>query len=193
MQGHSMFNLFLNGVWCDDLLMQSPTGGEAADNGCITSSLPVRISSVNNRLCNIIMDMWSNRFKLTKHITAASLLPDLGRWLNPNLFVSFQAEPIRVVVTGAAGQIAYSLLYSIAKGDVFGKDQVRSSLNSDYITAAAAEPLPPGADHCTGSWTMHCVGLDCCIMDSSWIIHVSIWGCLRLIGALMSDEMHKLK
>uniref|UniRef100_A0A672FII7 Malate dehydrogenase n=1 Tax=Salarias fasciatus TaxID=181472 RepID=A0A672FII7_SALFA len=35
----------------------------------------------------------------------------------------FQAEPIRVVVTGAAGQIAYSLLYSIAKGDVFGKDQ----------------------------------------------------------------------
>lgn len=40
--------------------------------------------------------------------------------------VSLQAEPIRVVVTGAAGQIAYSLLYSIAKGDVFGKEQVRS-------------------------------------------------------------------
>lgn len=34
-----------------------------------------------------------------------------------------QAEPIRVVVTGAAGQIAYSLLYQIAKGDVFGQDQ----------------------------------------------------------------------
>ncbi|XP_048357681.1 malate dehydrogenase, cytoplasmic [Sphaerodactylus townsendi] len=33
------------------------------------------------------------------------------------------SEPIRVLVTGAAGQIAYSLLYSIAKGDVFGKDQ----------------------------------------------------------------------
>ncbi|NWW31191.1 MDHC protein, partial [Chloropsis cyanopogon] len=33
------------------------------------------------------------------------------------------AEPVRVLVTGAAGQIAYSLLYSIAKGDVFGKDQ----------------------------------------------------------------------
>ena len=29
-------------------------------------------------------------------------------------------------VTGAAGQIAYSLLYSIANGDVFGKDQVQS-------------------------------------------------------------------
>lgn len=32
-------------------------------------------------------------------------------------------EPIKVVVTGAAGQIGYSLLYSVAKGDVFGKDQ----------------------------------------------------------------------
>ncbi|KAF5896634.1 malate dehydrogenase, cytoplasmic-like [Clarias magur] len=33
------------------------------------------------------------------------------------------AEPLRVLVTGAAGQIAYSLLFGIAKGDVFGKDQ----------------------------------------------------------------------
>lgn len=32
-------------------------------------------------------------------------------------------EPLRVCVTGAAGQIAYSLLYSVAKGDVFGKSQ----------------------------------------------------------------------
>lgn len=36
----------------------------------------------------------------------------------------FQAEPLRVLVTGAAGQIAYSLLYSIGKGDVFGPKQV---------------------------------------------------------------------
>ncbi|KAF7249306.1 Malate dehydrogenase, cytoplasmic [Varanus komodoensis] len=33
------------------------------------------------------------------------------------------AQPIKVLVTGAAGQIAYSLLYSIAQGDVFGRDQ----------------------------------------------------------------------
>lgn len=33
------------------------------------------------------------------------------------------ADVIRVVVSGAAGQIAYSLLYSIAKGDVFGPQQ----------------------------------------------------------------------
>lgn len=33
------------------------------------------------------------------------------------------AAPLRVLVTGAAGQIGYSLLYSVANGDVFGKDQ----------------------------------------------------------------------
>lgn len=32
-------------------------------------------------------------------------------------------SPIRVLVTGAAGQIGYSLVLQIAKGDVFGKDQ----------------------------------------------------------------------
>lgn len=32
-------------------------------------------------------------------------------------------EPLRVLITGAAGQIAYSLLYSVAKGDVFGANQ----------------------------------------------------------------------
>lgn len=32
-------------------------------------------------------------------------------------------EPINVVVTGAAGQIAYSLLYQLAAGSVFGSDQ----------------------------------------------------------------------
>ncbi|XP_012283756.1 malate dehydrogenase, cytoplasmic [Orussus abietinus] len=33
------------------------------------------------------------------------------------------SEPINVVVTGAAGQIAYSLLYQLAAGIVFGPDQ----------------------------------------------------------------------
>lgn len=33
------------------------------------------------------------------------------------------SDPLRVLVTGAAGQIAYSLLYSVAKGDVFGLNQ----------------------------------------------------------------------
>lgn len=33
------------------------------------------------------------------------------------------SDPIKVLVTGAAGQIAYSLLFSVAKGDVFGTKQ----------------------------------------------------------------------
>jgi len=33
------------------------------------------------------------------------------------------SETLRVLVTGSAGQIAYSLLYAIANGDVFGKNQ----------------------------------------------------------------------
>jgi len=32
-------------------------------------------------------------------------------------------NPIRIVITGAAGQIAYSLIHQICNGDVFGKDQ----------------------------------------------------------------------
>ncbi len=33
-------------------------------------------------------------------------------------------DPIRIVITGAAGQIGYSLIHQICNGDVFGKDQV---------------------------------------------------------------------
>jgi len=32
-------------------------------------------------------------------------------------------DPIRIVITGAAGQIAYSLIHQICSGDVFGRDQ----------------------------------------------------------------------
>jgi len=32
-------------------------------------------------------------------------------------------EPVRVLITGAAGQIAYSLILQIGKGDVFGPNQ----------------------------------------------------------------------
>lgn len=73
-----------------------------------------------------------------------------------------QAEPIRVVVTGAAGQIAYSLLYSIAKGDVFGKDQVR-------LHNLQQSPFPP--------WELHRLCGACYIMSfSSWIKQGLMWG-----------------
>ena len=32
-------------------------------------------------------------------------------------------KPVRVAVTGAAGQIGYSLLYRIAAGEMLGRDQ----------------------------------------------------------------------
>ena len=46
--------------------------------------------------------------------------------------------PIRVVVTGAAGQISYSLLALIAKGDVFGQDQPIDLVMLDLPFAADA-------------------------------------------------------
>lgn len=47
-------------------------------------------------------------------------------------------SPIRVVVTGAAGQISYSLLALIAKGDVFGADQPIDLVMLDLPFAADA-------------------------------------------------------
>ena len=46
--------------------------------------------------------------------------------------VLFFVQALKVCVTGAAGQIAYSLLYQIGHGDVFGKDQVRTGRAEDY-------------------------------------------------------------
>lgn len=53
-------------------------------------------------------------------------------WLWPEFFDSLQGEPLKVLVTGAAGQIAYSLLYSVARGDVFGKDQVGIVFSGEF-------------------------------------------------------------
>jgi len=47
-------------------------------------------------------------------------------------------SPMRVVVTGAAGQISYSLLGLIAKGDVFGADQPIDLVMLDLSFAEAA-------------------------------------------------------
>jgi malate dehydrogenase len=34
-----------------------------------------------------------------------------------------EQKPVRVAVTGAAGQIGYALLFRIASGEMLGKDQ----------------------------------------------------------------------
>ena len=55
------------------------------------------------------------------------------------LRVLLSLQALRVCVTGAAGQIAYSLLYSVAKGDVFGAGQVScSQLNTREVYRATA-------------------------------------------------------
>src|SRR3569832_754014 len=41
----------------------------------------------------------------------------------PTLEIHMAKTPMRVAVTGAAGQIGYSLLFRIAAGDMLGKDQ----------------------------------------------------------------------
>ncbi len=46
--------------------------------------------------------------------------------------------PIRVLVTGAAGQIGYALVLQIAKGDVFGVDQVGARVGADSCLARRA-------------------------------------------------------
>jgi len=51
-----------------------------------------------------------------------------------------------VLVTGAAGQIAYSLLFSVAKGDVFGLNQVRLSDQCNLIIAMLT-PLRSGCSY----------------------------------------------
>src|SRR5213592_1705389 len=37
--------------------------------------------------------------------------------------ISMSKKPVRVAVTGAAGQIGYALLFRIASGEMLGKDQ----------------------------------------------------------------------
>lgn len=53
-------------------------------------------------------------------------------FLDPtNLTFSFSLflQALRVCVTGAAGQIGYALLYSIASGGVFGPEQVFNTID----------------------------------------------------------------
>nr|XP_009937148.1 PREDICTED: malate dehydrogenase, cytoplasmic [Opisthocomus hoazin] len=72
----------------------------------------VNLTKFNEAKCKILhLDRVNHQYKYRQ---------GLGHAVSLNFL---QGEPIRVLVTGAAGQIAYSLLYSIAKGDVFGKEQ----------------------------------------------------------------------
>ena len=57
--------------------------------------------------------------------TTEQLLRDAYKKLEPfsNPFIQMSKQPIRIAITGAAGQIGYALLFRIASGSVFGPDQ----------------------------------------------------------------------
>ena len=49
--------------------------------------------------------------------------------------------PIRIAVTGAAGQIGYSLVYRIAAGDVFGDRPVELGVGEHVVDLSGLAPL----------------------------------------------------
>ena len=59
------------------------------------------------------------------------------------------SKPIRVAVTGAAGQIGYSLLFRIASGAMFGPDQ--------KVALSLIEIEPGTAVTFLAGWTGECV------------------------------------
>eukprot|EP00730_Choanoeca_flexa_P010439 TRINITY_DN1799_c0_g1_i1.p1 TRINITY_DN1799_c0_g1~~TRINITY_DN1799_c0_g1_i1.p1 ORF type:complete len:334 (+),score=60.70 TRINITY_DN1799_c0_g1_i1:102-1103(+) len=67
-------------------------------------------------------------------------------------------NPITVCVTGAAGQIAYSLLFSIARGDVFGQNQpVNLSLLDIEPMLTVLEGVKMELDDCTFPLVTSCL------------------------------------
>ena len=54
---------------------------------------------------------------------AENLLQNAGICIMPSQQFFMSKAPIRVAITGAAGQIGYSLLFRIASGAAFGPDQ----------------------------------------------------------------------
>ena len=59
--------------------------------------------------------------KLTADLVVAAALPCFKptHWR----LLDMSKKPVRVAVTGAAGQIGYALLFRIASGEMLGKDQ----------------------------------------------------------------------
>ena len=47
------------------------------------------------------------------------------RLFNVTKLLPIIQDPLKICITGAAGRIAYSLIQTLSKGDVFGHDQVR--------------------------------------------------------------------
>lgn len=66
-------------------------------------------------------------------------------------------QPVRVAVTGAAGQIGYSLLFRIASGEMLGKDQ---SVILQLLESPTKKPNKP---YRVLSWNLMTVLSHCCM------------------------------
>jgi hypothetical protein len=70
---------------------------------------------------------FSVRTRLESQATRSAV--NVGMWsakfvfLSPSGVHTMSKKPVRVAVTGAAGQIGYALLFRIASGEMLGKDQ----------------------------------------------------------------------
>jgi hypothetical protein len=70
---------------------------------------------------------FSLRTRLERQATRSAV--NVGMWSAKSVFLSpsgvhtMSKKPVRVAVTGAAGQIGYALLFRIASGEMLGKDQ----------------------------------------------------------------------
>jgi len=59
------------------------------------------------------------------------------------------SNPVRVTVTGAAGQIGYSIVFRIAAGELLGPDQpidLRALRNEPWLAAPSGEPSRQAVD-----------------------------------------------
>ena len=67
-------------------------------------------------------------------------------------------------ITGAAGQIAYSLLTSVCKGDVFGPTQVISRAQNEKVCILATNwrNLVAGCKFLVASFSKKCPMLNIC-------------------------------
>jgi len=92
----------------------APTPCQRAPDGSYTVTLPLSPGVYQYKY--IINGVWH-------HNPNEATAPNVFGTLNNVLVRSGIPDPLHVVVTGAAGQIAYSLLYQIASGYVFGYNQ----------------------------------------------------------------------
>jgi len=62
----------------------------------------------------------SHLVELTKEITRLAPILEVEGF---EVGYNFKKKPVRIAVTGAAGNISYALLFRIARGELFGRDQ----------------------------------------------------------------------